>query len=48
MTYIYGVALSPEQYAGVTGATFVTRTFNADTHGEIIAHGGNAGLQFSY
>ena len=39
---------SPEQYAGVTGPTFVTRTFNADTHGEIIAHGGNAGLQFSY
>ena len=48
MTYIYGVALSPEQYAGVTGPTFVTRTFNADTHGEIIAHGGNVGLQFSY
>lgn len=48
MTYIYGVALSPEQYAGVTGPTFVTRTFNADTRGEIIAHGGNAGLQFSY
>jgi len=48
MMYMYGVALSPEQYAGVTGTTFVGRTFNADTHGELISHGGNLGLQYSY
>ncbi len=48
MMYMYGVALSPEQYAGVTGTTFAGRTFNADTHGELLSHGGNLGLQFSY
>ena len=48
MTYIYGVALSPEQYAAVTGPTFVGRTYNVDSHGDLIAHGGNLGLQFRY
>lgn len=48
MMYIYGVALSPEQYAGVNGATFVGRSYSIDTHGDLISHGGNVGLQFSY
>jgi hypothetical protein len=47
MMFIYGLALSPEQYAGVTGP-FATRTYAVDSHGQMIAHGGNFGLQFTY
>jgi hypothetical protein len=47
MMFIYGLALSPEQYAGVT-VPFATRTYAVDSHGQMIAHGGNFGLQFTY
>lgn len=48
MLLIHGVALAPEQYQAVKGTTFVGRVYDVDTHGQIIAHGGNLGLQFSY
>lgn len=46
--YIYGVALSPGQYAGVSGPTFATRAYHVDSQGQLLSHGGNLGLQFTY
>jgi hypothetical protein len=48
MLLIHGVALAPEQYQAVRGTTFVGRVYDVDTHGQIIAHGANAGLEFRY
>jgi hypothetical protein len=48
MTFIEGVALSPEQYGAVNGTTFVNRRYSINNDGQIIAHGANVGLQFSY
>jgi hypothetical protein len=48
MILIHGVALAPEQYDAVKGTTFTGRVYDVDTHGQIIAHGANVGLQFSY
>ena len=48
MILIHGVALAPEQYDAIRGTTFVGRVYDVDTHGQIIAHGANVGLQFSY
>ena len=48
MLLVHGVALAPEQYQAVKGKTFAGRVYDVDTHGQIIAHGANVGLQFSY
>ena len=41
--FVHGVAIAPNQYDAVNSGVY-----NIDTHGRILAHGGNAGLQFSY
>jgi hypothetical protein len=43
MIFVHGVALAPDQYSAVQGGVY-----DIDTHGQIIAHGASAGLQFRY
>ncbi|MFO0975729.1 MAG: hypothetical protein U0996_04985 [Planctomycetaceae bacterium] len=47
MLLIHGVALGPEQFAALKGA-LPGQVYDVDTHGQIIAHGANVGLQFTY
>jgi len=42
-TFIHGVALAPDQNLGNNGTTY-----NIDTHGSVLVHGANTGLQFAY
>ncbi len=42
-TFIQGVALAPDQNLSNNGTTY-----SIDTHGNLIVHGANAGLQFTY
>ncbi len=42
-TFITGVALSPEQGAGIRGGIY-----EVETDGNVIVHGGNAGLEITY
>ena len=43
-TFIHGVALAPDQ--NMTGST--GSTYSIDTHGNVLVHGADAGLQFMY
>ncbi|MEJ7591885.1 MAG: hypothetical protein WKF77_10075 [Planctomycetaceae bacterium] len=43
IVFIQGVALAPDQNLGNNGTTY-----SIDTHGNLIVHGANAGLQFTY
>lgn len=43
MLFVHGIALAPDQYSAVNSGIY-----NIDTHGQVIAHGANVGLQFSY
>lgn len=42
-TYISGVALSPEQQSGINGGQY-----EVDTDGDVLAHGGTVGIEFTY
>lgn len=42
-TFIHGVALAPDQNLTGNGTTY-----SIDTHGNVLVHGANAGLQFAY
>ncbi len=42
-TFIHGVALAPDQNLGNNGTTY-----NVNANGDVIVHGANAGLQFSF
>ena len=48
MMFLHGVAISPDQYNAVRGTTLNNRVYSIDTHGQVLAHGANVGLQFCY